>query len=460
MIPSSAATRFAIALFGVVVATAELASAQVSPRGTPLALGSLPQGVSTLAPLVKKVTPSVVIIAVKGRIAQEQNPLFHNIPSLFNNPELPAEREIRSAGSGVIVDARQGLVITNSHVLEHADEIKVVLTDGRRLEAKRVGSDSETDIAVLRVAAEGLTAIAIGDSDKLEVGDFVIAIGDPFALGQTVTSGIVSALGRTGLEVKGYEDFIQTDAPINPGNSGGALVNLHGELVGICTAIIGPSGGNVGIGFAIPTNTVRGVMDQLVQFGEVRRGALGIAFQDLTPDLAQALGLDAQRSGAVIAKVEPGSAAEYAGLKAGDVITGFGQAVLRGSADLRNKITALHVGDAVELSVVRKGRAMTVRATLPAPDKTLKGADISPLLDGAFFRPVSSGAPASGVEIDSVQAGSKASTAGLRKGDIITSVNQEPIAGPEEFAAKVRTSSKPPLLNLARDRSAFFVLLQ
>lgn len=452
--------RFAIAVFSVIVATTEIGSAQVVPRGTPLVPAGPPQGVSTLAPLVKKVTPSVVIIAVKGRIAQEQNPLFHDVPSLFNNPELPAEREIRSAGSGVIVDARQGLIITNSHVLEHADEIKVVLTDGRRLEAKRIGSDSETDIAVLKVVAEGLIAIALGDSDKLEVGDFVIAIGDPFALGQTVTSGIVSALRRTGVEVKGYEDFIQTDAPINPGNSGGALVNLHGELVGICTAIIGPSGGNVGVGFAIPTNTVRGVMDQLVQFGEVRRGQLGIAFQDLTPDLAQALGLGAQQSGAVIAKVDQGSSAEYAGLKVGDVITGLGQAALHSSADLRNKISTLRAGDAVELTVMRKSTAMTLRAKLPAPAKTLKGVDISPLLEGAFFEPVSSGAPATGVEIASVQAGSKAAAAGLRKGDIITSVNQEPIARPEEFAAKVRESAKPPLLNLARDRSALFVLLQ
>jgi len=452
--------RYAAAGFSVVVATAEVGSAQVVPLGTPPALGGARQGVSTLAPLLKKVTPSVVIIAVKGRIAQEQNPLFHDVPSLFNNPELPAEREIRSVGSGVIVDARQGLVITNSHVLQHADEIKVVLTDGRRLEAKRVGSDSETDIAVLKVAAEGLTAIALGDSDKLEVGDFVIAIGDPFALGQTVTSGIISALRRTGLEGKGYEDFIQTDAPINPGSSGGALVNLHGELVGICTAIIGPSGGNVGVGFAIPANTVRGVMDQLVEFGEVRRGQLGIAFQDLTPDLAQALGLGAQQSGAVVAKVEPGSAAEYAGLKVGDVVTALGQTALRGSTKLRNKISALRVGDVAELTVVRKGTSMTVRATLTAPVKTLKGGDISPLLEGAFIGPVSSGAPASGVEITSVQAGSKASAAGLREGDIITSVNQEPIARPEEFAARVRESPKRPLLNLVRDRSALFILLQ
>jgi Do/DeqQ family serine protease len=361
----------------------------------------------------------------------------------------------------VIVDARQGLVITNNHVVEHADEITVTLTDGRRFQAKRVGADADTDVAVVKIPAENLAALSLGDSDKLEVGDFVVAIGNPFGLGQTVTSGIVSALRRTGLGIKGYEDFIQTDAPINPGNSGGALVNLQGELIGINTAIIGPSGGNVGIGFAIPANMVRDVMDQLVRYGEVRRGKLGVMIQDLTPDLAQAMSLRGQQTGAIIAKVESGSAAERAGLKVGDVITEVGKAPVRGSADLRNKIGLLRVGEVVELTVLRGGRSIIVRATLTTPPKSaLQGGEVSPLLEGASFGPTSPGASMSGVEIIAVQSGSKAAMSGLRKGDVVTSVNQEPVSRPEEFAARVKESPKRLLLNVLRDGTALFIVLQ
>jgi Do/DeqQ family serine protease len=431
------------------------------PQGTPQEQAS--PLIPTLAPLIKKVTPSVVNIAIKGHIAQEQNPLFNDpfFRRFFDLPELPAEREIRAAGSGVIVDAQQGLVVTNNHVVEHADEIAVTLADGRRFQATRVGADADTDVAVIKIPARSLAALPLGDSDRLEVGDFVVAIGNPFGLGQTVTSGIVSALRRTGLGIKGYEDFIQTDAPINPGNSGGALVNLRGELIGINTAIIGPSGGNVGIGFAIPANMVRDVMDQLVKFGEVRRGQLGIMIQDLTPELAQAMGLSDQQTGAVIAKIEPGSAAERAGLRVGDVITEVGKVPIRGSADLRNKIGLLRVGNVAELTVVRGGQSMVIRATLTAALKTvLQGGEISPLLEGASFGPTSSTAPTGGVEIVAVQAGSKAFRAGLRKGDIITSVNQEPVSRPDEFAAKAKKSPKHLLLNLLRDGTALFIVLQ
>ncbi|HYA73941.1 MAG TPA: DegQ family serine endoprotease [Roseiarcus sp.] len=455
--------RILIAALAIAITPMLSASAQVAPNGAPPALVGPLQGVPTLAPLVKQVTPSVVNIAIKGRVAQEQNPLANDpfFRRFFNLPEVPAEREIRAAGSGVIFDANQGLVITNNHVVEHADEITVTLTDGRRLEGKRVGADRATDIAVIRVPADNLKALPLGDSDKLEVGDFVVAIGNPFGLGQTVTSGIVSALRRTGLGIEGYEDFIQTDAPINPGNSGGALVNLRGELVGINTAIVGPSGGNVGIGFAIPVNMVRDVTDQLVKFGEVQRGQLGIAIQDLTPDLARAMGLQGGQAGAIVAKVEPGSAAERAGLKVGDVITELDKTPLRGSADLRNKIGLRRVGDVAELTVVRDGKPMTIQATLTAPVKTiLQGGELSALLQGAAFGPVGPGETASGVEIVSVQAGSKASAAGLQKGDIVTSVNQEPVAGTEDFAAKVKESPKRLLLNLLRGGSAFFLLLQ
>jgi Do/DeqQ family serine protease len=445
-----------------VLLTLTAASVAQVPQVVPL-VGNQKAALPTLAPLVKKVTPSVVNIAVKGRIAQQQNPLLNDpfFRKFFELPEVPVEREIRAAGSGVIVDAREGLIVTNNHVVEHADEISVTLTDGRRLQARRVGADPDTDIAIVKVPAENLAAIAFGDSDKLEVGDYVVAIGNPFGIGQTVTQGIVSALRRTGLGIKGYEDFIQTDAPINPGNSGGALVSLRGELVGINTAIIGPAGGNVGIGFAIPVNMVREVMEQLVKYGEVRRGRLGIAIQDLTPDLVQAMGLPAHQTGVVIANVEAGSAAERAGLKVGDVVTAVGNTPVRGASDLRNKIGLLRVGEVAELTVLRAGRSMVVRAAVTMPVKKLiEGAQINPLLEGAVFAPVAAGASRQGVEIVSVRAGSKAAIAGLRKGDIVTSVNQQAVAGLEDFVAQAKASPRRLLLTLIRDGGALFLVLQ
>lgn len=453
--------RLLTLIFSAMLASTVAGSAQ-EPLSIPLT-GSQGVPIPTLAPLVKKVTPGVVNIAVKGRVAQEQNPLLNDpfFRKFFNVPDTPAEQEISAAGSGVIVDARQGLIVTNNHVVEHADEISVTLTDGRRLQAKRVGTDPDTDVAIIKVPAEDLAAIPLGDSDKLEVGDYVIAIGNPFGIGQTVTQGIVSALRRTGLGIKGYEDFIQTDAPINPGNSGGALVSLRGELVGINTAIVGPSGGNVGIGFAIPVNMVREVMDQLVKFGEVRRGRLGVAVQDLTPDLAGAMGLPAHQSGAVIANVEVGSAAERAGLKAGDVVTAVDKAPVRSAADLRNKIGLLRVGDAPEFAVLRAGKSMVIHATVTKPaQKLTQGGQINPLLEGATFGPVTLDASTKGAEVISVQTGSKAARAGLRKGDIITSVNQQEVAGPDEFAAQAKASGRRLLLSLIRDGHALFLVMQ
>lgn len=350
----------------IIVATALSCVTQAKiAAGVPVAIG---EQTPTLAPMLKNVTPGVVNIAVKGRIALEQNPLLKDpfFRRFFDVPDRPVEREVRAAGSGVVVDAREGLIITNNHVVEHADEIVITLADGRRQQAKRIGGDPGTDIALLRVQAENLVAIPLGDSDKLEVGDFVVAIGNPFGLGQTVTSGIVSALRRTGLGIESYEEFIQTDAAINPGNSGGALVNLRGELVGINAAIVGPSGGNVGVGFAIPVNMARDVMGQIVKYGEIQRGQLGIAIQDVTPDRLQSLGLPPQQTGAVVAKVEAGSAAERAGLKSDDVITVVNKTPVRGAADLRIKVGLLRVGDIAELTVLRAGRPLTLRATVEA----------------------------------------------------------------------------------------------
>jgi serine protease Do/serine protease DegQ len=264
----------------------------------------------------------------------------------------------------VVIDAAQGFILTNHHVVDRADEIEITLTDGRRLEGKRVGSDPETDIALVRVPAESLTAIPLGDSDKLEVGDFVVAIGNPLRIGQTATSGIVSGLRRSGLGIEQYEDFIQTDASINPGNSGGALVNLRGELVGINTAIAGSNGGNVGIGFAIPINMARRVADQIAKYGDVRRGTLGIASYDLTPDAVHQLGVTGSHPGAVVAEVEAGSAAERAGLKVGDLIAAVDDGPVHNATDLRNKIGLLRIGDEVALTVLRDERPTIIRATV------------------------------------------------------------------------------------------------
>ncbi len=446
-------------LVGLLAATVPVSS-QVPFADTPV---TQKNDIPTLAPLIRRVTPSVVNIAIRGRVAQAQNPLLNDpfFRRFFDVPQLPADRVIQAAGSGVIIDADKGLIVTSYHVVERADEIAVTLTDGRRLQASRVGTDRETDIAVIKVPPDGLTAIPLGDSDKLEVGDFVVAIGNPFGIGQTVTMGIVSALRRTGLGIKGYEDFIQTDASINPGNSGGALVNLRGELVGINSAILGPAGGNIGIGFAIPVNMVRQVVDQLVEFGEVRRGQLGIIIQDLTPDLVEAMGLPPQQRGAVVSKVEPGSPAERAGIKTGDVITAIGTTPVRGSADLRNKIGLLRVGDMAKLTVLRDGQTLTLSATVGARvEMLLQGEQASPLLEGAVFGPVGPAAQTRGIEVVSVREGTKAWKAGLRKGDIITSVNQRPVANLDAFAAIVKASPKRMLLNLTRNGSAMFLVVQ
>ena len=313
----------------------------------------------SIAPVVGRVTPGVVGISVRGRVREDnpllQDPLFRQF---FNLRQGPIERETEAAGSGVIVDAAQGYVLTNNHVVENATNIEVTTKDNRQLKARLIGRDPETDIAVLQIAAGGLTSVPMGDSDRLQVGDFVLAVGNPFGLGQTVTSGIVSALGRSpGIE--GYEDFIQTDASINPGNSGGPLVDLQGRIVGINTAIVAPSGGNVGIGFAVPINMARQVMDQLISGGEIKRGRIGVAIQDLTPDIAQALGTT-HTQGAVIARVEQGSPADRAGLRTHDLVVAVNGVPIHTGAELKNRVGLSKVGDAVDLTIIRAGSERTV----------------------------------------------------------------------------------------------------
>ncbi len=323
------------------------ASGQIPNPGN----GSVP----TLAPLVREVTPAVVNISVRGRV-REDNPLYRDpfFREFFDLPKQ-VEREIQATGSGVIVDAQRGYVLTANHVVAQVANVQIITKDGRRFPAKLIGRDPATDIAVLRIQnPHNLKAIALGDSDKLEVGDFVIAVGNPFGLGQTVTSGLVSALGRTGLGKQGYEDFIQTDAPINPGNSGGGLINLKGELVGINTAIISPAGGNVGIGFAVPINMARRVMEQLVENGRVQRGRIGVAVQDLTGS-----GGSERNEGALIAAVSPNSPAEAAGIRKGDVVVAADGTTIRSAAQLRNKIGLSRIGDHVRLTLDRNGTLQT-----------------------------------------------------------------------------------------------------
>lgn len=437
----------------------------VAPLLMPAA-AQVAQDVPTLAPMIAKVAPAVVNISVQGRVAEAQNPLLNDpfFRRFFDIPNQPPERQFQAAGSGVIVDAENGYVLTNNHVVENADRITVSLMDDRQLDATVVGTDPEADIAVIKIPADRLTALPIGDSDELRVGDYVVAIGNPFGLSQTVTSGIVSAVGRTGLGIEGYEDFIQTDASINPGNSGGALVDLRGRLIGINTAIVGPGGGSVGIGFAIPINMARSIKDQLIKHGQVRRGMLGVLVQDLTPEIAKALKIDRQ-GGAVIAKVESGSPADGAGLKAGDVIVGVDGQDVHDGADLRNRIGLKDVGDRVMLQFVRDGRSMSVTTTLAARERErVAGADLDERLAGTVFGIVQEGGRRDlrpgGIEVLSVDPRSAAYRDGLREGDVITSVNRQAVSTLSDFQSAVRASGGAILFNLVRGDAALFVVIQ
>ena len=422
---SSLAVIFLAGLFAFFTFTAANAALPDSVDGEPL---------PSLAPLVKRVAPAVVNIRVSQTVDSSSvygDEMFRRFFGIPENSER-GSREVASAGSGVIVDAANGYILTNHHVVEGADEIQVSLFNEDSLDAEVVGSDAGTDIALIKVDPKSLTELAIGDSNAVEVGDFVIAIGNPFGLGHTVTSGIVSALGRSGISRGGYEDFIQTDASINPGNSGGALVNMRGELVGINSAIISGTGGNVGIGFAVPSEIAQSIMRQILDFGEVRRGLLGVTIQTMDAESAEALGTEIDR-GALITGIEPGSAAEKAGLQVDDIITGVNDERIDDNRELANAIGLKGSGEEVRIQYVREGRSGSVVAELgQQAAQSLRGELIHPRLEGAMF-PRASTNSTDGVEVLSVEPDSPAAQRDLRAGDIIIQANRREVSNLNEL---------------------------
>lgn len=442
-----------MALFCVLTLNANAALPMTDPSG---------QQLPSLANMLEKVNPAVVNIATFST-RQVYNPLlsdpffrrFFNIPDEQAQPQQ--QRRQGSAGSGVIVDADKGTIVTNYHVIKGADEIEVSLVDGRTFDATLVGADPEVDIAVLKIEADKLTALPLSDSDRLRVGDFVVAIGNPFGLGQTITTGVVSALGRTGLGIEGYENFIQTDASINPGNSGGALVNLSGELVGINTAIIAPGGGNVGIGFAIPVNMMRNVAEQILDDGQVTRGQIGIRIQDVTPELQQAFDLDNGQQGVLVTDVVKDSPADKAGLKAGDLILSVDGRPTPNSGQLRHRIAFTNVGEKVELKLLRDGKPLTLKVKVGVSNTKSGDLHLHRLLDGINLAPSADGR---GVEITEVDPQSNPAAAGLRSGDVILSINRQRVDSLDAVNQVLSRVDDKLLLQIRRGQGVFYLVLR
>lgn len=423
------------------------------------------QPIPTLAPMLKKVLPSVVNISTKGTAATAQHPLMND--PFFRNfaPQQQQRRQTQGLGSGVIIDAKKGYIITNDHVIANADIILVTLKNKQQLKAKLIGTDPETDIAVLQINAKQLTAIPLGDSEKIQVGDFAVAIGNPFGLSQTVTSGMISALGRTNLGIEGYENFIQTDASINLGNSGGALIDLRGHLIGINSAILAPSGGNVGIGFAIPINMAKKIMDQLIEYGEIKRGLLGVQIQDLSPDIADAMGLK-NIQGALVARVTPGSAAEKAGIKAGDVITAINGKKTEGSSALRTNIGLKRVGEKVKIDFIRNKKPMTVTTHVGGAhsEQITTASTNMPLLKGTQLKELSSSqsfqGTTEGLLITDIALNSPAAQVGLRQGDILLAVNKMKVRTLADLNKAAKLSRNQLLIHLQRGRNFLYLVIK
>ncbi|KIU33585.1 serine endoprotease DegP [Atlantibacter hermannii] len=443
---------------------------------------SVAQPMPSLAPMLEKVMPSVVSINVEGTTAVNNQRLPRNFQQFFGDdspfcqdgspfqsspfcqgggagPQGGQQQKFMALGSGVIIDAAKGYVVTNNHVVDNATSIKVQLSDGRKLDAKMVGKDPRSDIALIQIQdPKNLTAIKLADSDALRVGDYTVAIGNPFGLGETVTSGIVSALGRSGLNAENYENFIQTDAAINRGNSGGALVNLNGELIGINTAILAPDGGNIGIGFAIPSNMVKNLTSQMVEYGQVRRGELGIMGTELSSELAKAMKVDAQR-GAFVSQVMPNSSAAKAGVKAGDVIVSLNNKPINSFAALRAQVGSMPVGSKLTLGLLRDGKPTSVELELQQSSQNqVDSSSIFNGIEGAEMSNQTGNTP--GVVVNSVKAGSPAARIGLKKGDIILGANQQPVKNIAELRKILDSKPSVLALNVKRGDSTLYLLMQ
>ena len=426
------------------------------------------QGIPSLAPMLEKVTPAVVNIYTINQVRQNNSSLFEDrfLKEFFNSPGSKANKKNRAGlGSGVIIDSSKGLIITNNHVIAKATDIKVKLMDGREFKAEIVGTDPATDIAIIKINAKKLKSLKIANSNDLRVGDFVVAIGNPFGIGQTVTSGIISALGRSGLGIEAYEDFIQTDASINPGNSGGALVNLRGELIGINTAIIGSGGrnpGSIGIGLAIPTNLAINISEQILKFGKVKRGILGVSAQDLTPNLAKAFGLTV-RSGVLITEIRKNSSASKAGLKTGDVITAVDGKKVNKANDLRNIIGLTPVGQSLKFTVLRNKKTEFVKIEI-SENKELANLKINPRLEGISFKEIKKGMREYGIIegliVSTINKNSIAFRNGIRKNDIILSINNIAVKSIKDVHELSRKNKDQIVLNVRRGNRSAFILLR
>lgn len=424
------------------------------------------QVLPSLAPMLEKVRPAVVSISVEGK--KETSRSRRQIPEEFEfffGPDMFNERggskSFRGMGSGAIINAEKGYVLTNNHVIDGADKITVKLEDGREFKAKLVGADPQSDVALIQIEKpEKLTELKFADSDKLRVGDFTVAIGNPFGLGQTVTSGIVSALGRsTGNSDDGYESYIQTDAAVNRGNSGGPLINLNGELIGINTAILSPSGGNAGIAFAIPSNMANNLVQQIIEFGGVKRGMLGIKGGELNADLAKEFNVSTQQ-GAFVSEVLSDSAAAKAGLKAGDVITELNGQKIRSFSELRAKVATSGAGKEIELTYLRDGKENRTKVTLQSDNQTQTDAkSLLPNLEGADLKNYDEKG-LKGVVVEKLAKGSQAEIRGLKKGDVIVGVNRQLIDNIEQLRQALEAKPSIVALNIVRGDSNFFMIIE
>jgi Do/DeqQ family serine protease len=446
-----------------VVISAALLSSTLALTSAP-AFANLPTQVGghvmpSLAPMLEHVTPAVVSISVIGTHKVPQQ----NVPEAFkfffgNKGQSQAQqRPFRGLGSGVIIDSENGYIVTNNHVIENADKIMITLKDGRQIEAKKLGSDAKSDIALLQIEAKDLSEMKLADSDNLRVGDFTVAIGSPFGLGQTVTSGIVSALGRSNLNIEHYEDFIQTDAAINSGNSGGALVNLRGELIGINTAILGPGGGNVGIGFAIPSNMMHNLVTQIIEFGQVHRGILGVSGRSVNSEIAKAMELKTSQ-GSFIEQVMPNSAADEAGIKAGDVIIAMNGKAIKSFFELRAKIGSIGANKKVKLTVIREGENKVFTVKLKQDQSAdIAAASIHSMLDGAKLE---NDAKKQAIIIEQVAQDSPAQMAGFQAGDIITGVNRSRIKDIAQLRDYLKDKSGVLALSIIRDSHSQYIMIR